>query len=402
GSLEVGSGGTVNFNSGTLTAALIISGNFSYGFAITPSQLSVRGGDFACLFPLTLPGNFSWQRGTISGPETLTVRGDVSLGASSNSLTLDGATLVFEGTGELGANSLLNFRNASHLEVAAGATFTKTSSANVIADGPDNEFHNLGTLRFTSTQNQLWFVPLRNRGRMEVTTTADVNLAAGGDLRQSTVACPAGGDLILNGGTFRLDGIAYTAAAALAVTGATVQIDGTEDLPVALTFGPSSTLSGTGTAIFSGTPPVLNGKIAPGNSPGTLFLGPNLDLDGTTLEMEVTDGGFDQLVVPGDLQLGGNLRVMESGTVADGDYLILRCDDVDCLTGNFANTSLPPDYRLDITGTEVRLIKGAALPIRWSSFTVATAGKEHVLRWSTETETNHRGFYVERATDGEF
>ena len=134
-----------------------------------------------------------------------------------------------------------------------------------------------------------------------------------------------------------------------------------------LVLGPQDRLSGTGSLSLSVI--VTGGSVAPGNSPGILAV-PSLTLSaGATTEIEIESNagagvGHDQIVVTGDVELGGTLDVtLLSGfePAANDLYTILTWTGT--MTGEFDNylgtvvpgTELAFVPEVDAIGQEIRL-----------------------------------------------
>jgi hypothetical protein len=117
------------------------------------------------------------------------------------------------------------------------------------------------------------------------------------------------------------------------------------DTEVTVALG--ATLGGSGVI---GTNSVLNtltvnGTLAPGNSPGILTVNDNLGLNGA-LAIEVNDlvagTGHDQVIVNGDVSLGGLLTLAWNLTTAatpGTELILIENDGSDFLTGSFSNVA---------------------------------------------------------------
>lgn len=138
-----------------------------------------------------------------------------------------------------------------------------------------------------------------------------------------------------------------------------------------------TTLSGTG--IVSGEVTSTGGNVSPGDSPGQLQVGGvTLDADSAfTVEIEgATAGtGHDQLIVTGDVDLGG-ATLAATATVSPAlgtQIVIIRNDGPNPVTGTFAgltngtDTTISGDaYRIFYTGgdgNDVVLIRSGVVPI---------------------------------------
>ncbi|CAN7229444.1 autotransporter outer membrane beta-barrel domain-containing protein [Phenylobacterium sp. LjRoot164] len=243
----------------------------------------------------------------ISGPGSrFVVNGPMSLGANapgSNGagfLTLaDGGVLEARGGVTLGANfaATTGVLNIGGVEGGAAAAAGTLDTA-TLAFGPGT-----GRLNFNHTGTNYEFVAA-------ITGGGTINQVAGvthltGDSSGFT------GVANLTGGTLHVDGKLGAATSTFAV-------------------GAGGVLAGSGT--IGGDVTVTGGRIAPGNSPGTLTIAGDLSLDAaTTLDMEfgesnVVGGPMNDLIkVGGDLRLDGtvNVTVTAGGVFDAGLYRIM-------------------------------------------------------------------------------
>lgn len=163
-------------------------------------------------------------------------------------------------------------------------------------------------------------------------------------------------------------------------------------------------LKGTGTlpaAAFANA----GGQLAPGYSPGQMIFDADADFTNCTMAIEVagkvTPGtDFDQIVVNGTAMLGGTLALTITFSTANaGDQVPILVSTT--RTGVFASvTGLPPNWFINYTSTSVILSYGAVLPVELAFFEANNEAKNVRLNWQTISETNNRGFVIERSADG--
>jgi hypothetical protein len=176
------------------------------------------------------------------------------------------------------------------------------------------------------------------------------------------------------------------------------------------TFNNSGILKGNGT--FNIYSLIQTGSISPGNSTGILTMDrlPN----GTTntyieLQGTVTPGvDYDQIVVtsgfapgsPGVLSGTLNISFLNGFTPVIGNQFIIMTCASGC-TGNFSNIvhpgSNPNAWQIDRTNpNQVKLILAQKLPIHLVNFTATQIDDRVLLQWSTASESDTKGYYVDR------
>ncbi|HMQ61279.1 MAG TPA: BspA family leucine-rich repeat surface protein [Flavilitoribacter sp.] len=163
-------------------------------------------------------------------------------------------------------------------------------------------------------------------------------------------------------------------------------------------------LKGTGNINCGGSG--LSGTLAPGLSPGILtFTSDQVFEAGNTFEIEV-DGiapgtGHDLVEVNGTASVSGTLSASFGYTPADGDRIIFLTANV--VSGTFATVSpaLPEGWSVDYSVPgEVALVYAVPLPVELVEFSAVKQDGRVALQWQTASETNNRGFEIERAPDG--
>ena len=94
---------------------------------------------------------------------------------------------------------------------------------------------------------------------------------------------------------------------------------------------------------ITGNVVVDGGTVAPGNSPGVMYIAGNLELLDGVLELEVTDTLMDSFVVSGDLVIGEDLIVDIMLDIQTSSFLSLNLEDFFQVAGN---TTIDPNFNL--------------------------------------------------------
>ena len=173
-----------------------------------------------------------------------------------------------------------------------------------------------------------------------------------------------------------------------------------------LTVEEGSTLMGVGTVTLTGGNLNINGKFAPGNSPGTFFVtGGNLVMGATSIwdEQIYSASVYDRVVVTGSAFLNGtmNITTFGSGGLQFGDkYNFLTASGG--ITGTFSSITAPEGFRgrLLISGTEANILIAPAsytqmaegqnqiqVATALNSFIPATSGDRLVVSTSLDSLT---------------
>lgn len=293
--------GTANVTSSGSGVRLSYADGITLGNAVTlntgATGLAVSGGS------ATQSGNVSETGGARAlektGAGTLILTGDA---------THTGGTTISAGTLRLGAAERLADTGA--MAVASGATLD--------LDGNDETIGLLsgsGTVTLGSGE-----LIAGSAG----SSTFDGSISGSGGLTKA-----GSGSLTLTGTSSFTGGTA--------VTGGTLIVNGTLG---DVTLGPGGTLGGTGTLGAL----TASGRVAPGNSIGTLSSGPVTFNTGSVLAAEIApDGSADLLDVTGTATLnGGTVEVTpQAGTYSDGQqFLILQTTAG--VTGTFDSVGYAP------------------------------------------------------------
>ncbi len=312
-----------------LTGANAVSAG---GNAVTLSGSITGAGSvaFAGGGSVTLSGTNLYSGGTtISGGTTLQIASDAALGATSGTLSLGSSST----SGILLA--LTSFNSARPIIVNAGGGTIDANGNTVTLTGQVTQIGELHTVGGTggevmlagpSTVNNLSVDTgaMTNTGTVNANTA--VSVASSGSLTNS-------GRLITgqftDNGTASNSGIVTASTGATVASGAFLSNNGTLSSPSLTVIG---TLRGTG---IIDAPTSVTGKLAPGNSPGTLTFNATvrltanatteIDIDGTGTGTGA--GNYSRIVVNG----AGNSFVA-AGTLAP----LLRG-----ITGSASNTFVP-------------------------------------------------------------
>jgi T5SS/PEP-CTERM-associated repeat protein/autotransporter-associated beta strand protein len=139
-------------------------------------------------------------------------------------------------------------------------------------------------------------------------------------------------------GNVRLNGVFSTYHGATNVSQGTLEVDTTLSAPGGaspVTINSSATLAGTGE--IDGRTVTVTGRVDPGTtagSTGVLTIGSNLGLSGTYH----VDLPGDQLIVKGNVGVGGNLEINPSSTLNTGQlFTIIDNQGAASVSGTFAN-----------------------------------------------------------------
>jgi len=197
--------------------------------------------------------------------------------------------------------------------------------------------------------------------------------------------------------------------------GNTISNNGTITIANVSRHGISSTglYKGTGIATFESN---FNtqGKISPGNSPGTITLIGNLDHTSTnavdTFELAGISGGgsltgHDSISVDGDLTLNGKLNIqLLSGFVpaVSDQFTIIAYTGT--LTGTYSSIEFPsPEmdgWVVDYSVPGKVIIASAPLPLKLIQFSAKLSPDHHaLLSWTTAEEINSSHFEIEHSRD---
>lgn len=391
GTLTIEDGTILNQTSGLKTLAndVVINGDFTRNVGVGDS--------------LDLNGNISLGSGTrqitnngwtlrldgaISGSGGLTLAGpNLFIMGGSTTNTYTGLTTVNGSNGLSLSKSAGTTAIAGDLLVSAGSSVSQQAS-NQIADTSavtvngdftlENASETIGSLSGSGTFNNL-------------IGTNTLGVGAGNFSGNITEDIPASLKLVKStAGTLTLSG-ANTYSGGTEINGGTLLINsasgsgtGTVDVNNGGTLGGSGTLAGT-VNVNSG------GILAPGNSPGIITVGGDLNLSAgsiTRMEINGTTPGteHDQIVVGGTANLDGTLELLFGGGLAGGDSFTLI--DAAAINGDFGSvvnvlnnaltfqTFITSDYILSISAVQSNFAPFALTP---NQLAVANAIDDYAL-----------------------
>jgi fibronectin-binding autotransporter adhesin len=336
-------------NNGTIQAgaAAIRFFGASAGVATNNGVINAAGANAGGII-----GSVGFLQATNRGSITVTGTNGVGMGGFGDSNRLENSgTVAVTGTGAVGmgvtavGSSVIN----SGLVTASG-----TNAGGVLLVGSNSSFTNTG--RVVATGTNAVAVLLGGSGNTLILGTGS---SIDGTVRSSGT----------NNGV-QLTGDGVLPATVLGFNTLTMSGPGTWSLPTAVTFGnsfvnggvlavngtltspvlvnPGGTLGGSGTVIGNVT---NNGRVAPGNSLGTLTINGNYTQtrDGT-LAVEVSPSGADRLVVGGAATLGGTLLFLpQAALFTEGpSFTVLTANSIQ---GAFDTVSGAPSYFLGLTPT---------------------------------------------------
>jgi phage baseplate assembly protein gpV len=273
------------------------------------TTLAMSGGTLGGNGALTLNGPFEWSGGSVTGNGAFTA-GNTFLLHGSGTKTLNGRTLVSNGTATWMDTGAIGIANGGVLRNGATGTFDVRNDATMFSSGsPNGTFDNDGTF-------------VKSQGAATSNLTVAVTNSGTFEIQSGTVAdgflgyVQTAGSTILNGGNFN-------------ALGAALNIQ-------------DGSLTGSGTVTGNVT---SDGSVKPGLSPGGISITGNYTQSaGGSLDIEI--GGltavtqFDQLDVNGTASLAGTLNVsLIDGFVPSQGNQFLVLDGT--TTGNFGATNLP-------------------------------------------------------------
>lgn len=411
-SVILGAGnGTVNTNGNNA----VLSGTISGSGSLTKINNGV----------LALSGTNTYTGGTTISSGTVSVSADANLGNTSGILTLDGGTLAY-GAAFTSARSVTLGAGNGTVDtgilsttlsgvISGTGSLTKVGSGSLILSGANTytggTVITAGRLQGTTTSLQ-----------GDILNNASLRFAQGSDGTYSGAISGTGNVEKISGGTVTLTGInTYSGGTTISVgglAGTTDSLQGAITNNAAVTFDQSAngtyagimsgtgtlTKTGTGTLTFSGSNNysggttvtagrlsvngtivgtttvasagtlggsgnfgtiVANGRIAPGNSIGTMNVtGPVTFNSGSVYEVEVDAGGnSDKLIATGTITInGGTVDVRAaSGSYTDNTVYnnILQGSSV---TGTFSGVTsdlafLTPTLSYDATSVDLTLAR---------------------------------------------
>jgi T5SS/PEP-CTERM-associated repeat protein len=336
--------GTAGINTVTQrgSGTTILSGANSYNGRTTILAGTLRAGSTSAVGTSSLYLGNSNSTGTLALGTNLTIasldwqtNGVISLNPGSQVLSISGSmtnsggggTFDFGGSTTTSTNAVLNFNSQSGFTTNSFSVLGSSDWSFSFVDNFISDYASSLLAWYTGTGGGL------------VVTGTDV--VTGTQTYSSVTFATTGSDLVIAVGSDT------TVTSAVDVDkSSTVTINGTLTTPT-LTLNLGSTVQGTGT--LNGNL-VVNGTLAPGNSPGTFFLaGGNLTMGaGSTWDQEIfSTSVFDVVnVTGGTALLNGTMNITPAagGSLQYGNqYNFLTADGG--ITGTFSSILAPSGYR---------------------------------------------------------
>lgn len=265
------------------------------------------------------------------------------------------------------------------------------------------------------------------KGNIEVQTGASLTIASGGSINWTpdvnsnfivvgggTITIQNGGSITLNSATkgdavFTIDGTLNNAGTITNTNGDIYFQNASGMGATTLNCSGSGTVSNSsyidGTGTYTGclfTNP-SGGQIGYPNQIDCITFGTGLTNNGT-MEFDLTAGtactNYDKITVTGIATLAGGTMTAIGST--NGTYTVLTATTI----ASFTNSDYPlggSKYAHFIrSGNNINAIVNgnAVLGVELLRFDVHTEGSKNHLTWATASETNNKGFDIERSRDG--
>jgi hypothetical protein len=305
---------------------------------------------------------------------------------------------------------ILEFNNVMNEAISVGTNFINNFKIVVSVGG---KFNNKGTLRNNGEIMAKSLIlndgTFTNEGFITIdptgTLTSNTNLTNKGSIRNNGLVNIAVGKMLTieNGATF------YNESTGI------LDNKGTLSLVSGGVLDARGTTTGAGQIIRSGSfTSLTNSKIAPGNGIGTISVTGNFNLMEAMLDIEANGTAAP---LHDYLTTNRNLIITTSSKLKftiGGGYVPVTGDFVTVANGSLAvfgtfapaNLTVPPGwtvkYNLPATGN-VTLYYVKPLAVELVTFKAVNKGSYNLLTWETATETNNKGFEIERkGVDGEW
>lgn len=422
--------GTLTINSGNISGSgdldlhaggdLILNANPAY--LPSSSVFNWNGGDII----IGPDGHLSLFSTTLSSGKRLIVKGTLN---SNGNLTVGGELRV-ESNGDVNNNGSVNIIGSGRLRIFGSGLFENNNILSLDVYNPTNILSS-GTLNLNSGSEMIlkgfeaWPTFSFNwKGGSRVTLSSgtltlsnSLTISSGQKLRVNNTLVIPSGKVLTNNGTLNLHGNLINDRTLHNNGNLTIKGSGTltnnsifnNNSPLTVngtlnnndTFNNNSTMVGNGT--FNGNH-FNNSTLAPGTSPGCFTFGDDFTNTGT-LDIELTDGGactdFDQIVVDGDATIGGIVNItFPSGIPSTTTFAILTA------TGVKIDNSPTINWPAGFSGTGAFVgneyqVSFSVLPVELIYFYIEKKENNSVeLKWETASESNNRGFELQRSTDG--
>ena len=400
----VGSGAIVNNGTMTMNGDDVLSNNSTFTNTGTLTKQTGNGTTTISPGSWSNSGTININSGTLLNQTTFTNTGSITLNGTTfqNTSTFNhntGSQISGSGNFENGGTLTLNISQV----FAASLVFSSTSTINGAGNLTiNNDFTIQGNITgagsLTINGNSTW--PGGTLGRaltitpvqtltLNTASTKSMNAAltingtmvwndgsivGSGAIVNNGTMIMNGDDVLSNNSTFtntgtltKQTGIGTTTISPSSWSNSgTININsGTLTSGVAFTNDQTGIIKGIGILLGNSTF-INNGTIAPGLSPGILTVnGSNPFGANSKLSIEIAGNGgagqptgHDQLQRASNLTVNGNLTVVETGAVPDGDYIIISLTS-GTITGTFSSTNLPANYSVIYNSNNVVVRKAA-------------------------------------------
>ncbi len=166
-------------------------------------------------------------------------------------------------------------------------------------------------------------------------------------------------------------------------------------------------IKGVGTMSLANANTIKMGKVAPGNSPGTLNVTGNYPNQKLIIEITQDNGvQIDKLIGTGELQLKDTLIIDHlGGSIPNGSYEFMTCPvGTNCRKNTFDVINYPAfcggGCTIEYNESSVKLMYEQGLPVELAYFTGRLIDKEVQLDWTTLSEENAASFDIMRSANG--
>jgi len=398
--------GTAVINSGTYSVAQITMyayGNYSGNLTISSgATLNVVGGSTSIagfqLYPAATALDTIINNGTLN-----------FTGSFSSAIVLGGKT---------GSNQV--FTNSGNLQINAdcsGSAFSYGST------GVNYSINNSGTMNVVNTDTGKIATLSSTSGNLIFTNTGSISLSGKGRVAFGGATC-----VFNNSGSFSTDMDFNCKGTFNNLTNGVLTFTGLSTassynaMQSSVVFnnqgGTLNSAPGSKNAIgISGVNTFTSGTISPGGSSiGTMTISAVAPVTSPmalkdTIRIQVngdkTAGtDYDRLSGTGGLSFnigGATLDVTGIFTPSKKDTIIILAPGGGTIQGTingvFASViGLTSGWSIDYTSTAVKLVYNPALPVKLVGFSAVEGNGVNVLSWETVTETNNKGFYIQRQT----
>ena len=298
--------------------------------------------------------------------------GNISMTAGADNTSI-GASIINMGNGHIQAtgsgtialngtafsnNSTNNILYGLHMRLGSSIS-TDTGTIDIIGSGFDNGNANFGGVRLENASTIL-----SNGGDITIIGTGrniSNNSSIGVSLASGTIQTAGTGEIDITGtgyiglelngavsatgsGNVSLQGTSGTIdALAINLSSSASQLQAGGNLNITANVGPINTPNGiTSQTQFNANSTIINGLLAPGQSPGQLIVNGNLEMgSGDALEIEangiIAGSDYDQVVVNGTVDLNGATLVLIDNVeiTLNQDFVIIDNDGTDPINGTF-------------------------------------------------------------------